>query len=146
MIVPRPVVACDDDRFWELLDHGSFCIQKCLSCSQVRYPAEPVCGNCLSRDSDWVSVHGTGRLLAWCTFHKQYFACLPVPYTVVAVELAEGPIVCARLAGSGSAQLMLDTPMQLALEPIAFEDGSTGTGFAWRIGSGREHDRKEGES
>jgi uncharacterized OB-fold protein len=144
VVVPKPVGSPEDARFWDLLNQGTFCIQECLSCGRARYPAESVCGHCLSPDIDWAPVRGTGRLLAWCTFHKQYFGCLPVPYTVVAVELAEGPIVSARLAGAGP--LELDTPMRLELEPVEFDDGSAGTCFIWRIEGGRDDGQEEGES
>jgi hypothetical protein len=69
----------------------------------------PVCPACLSEDWTWDRVGGTGRAVAWTTFHRAYFKEIPVPHTVVSAALAEGPLLVADYGGDPAA-LRLDAP------------------------------------
>jgi hypothetical protein len=47
----------------------------------------------------WTPLSGRGTILSWVVFHRQYLPDYPPPYNVVAVQLAEGPIVISNLVG-----------------------------------------------
>lgn len=129
----RPRRGVYEGPFWDYVETGEIRLQKCTGCGRFRYPPGPVCPVCLSQDSDWTPVRGTGRVQSWVTFHRQYFEHLPVPYTVVAAELAEGPILIANLVGAGPEELSLDLPVRLVFEPASDIDGTVWQIYQWAI-------------
>ena len=66
---------------------------------------------------------GRGRVIAWTTFHRQYFKELPVPYTVVSVQLEEGPILIGNVLNAGPDSLRLDLPVHVEFESVPADDG-----------------------
>lgn len=130
--IPDPLRSPSDDEFWGFIGNGEIRIQHCVPCGTVRYPPEPVCPACLSPDATWKAIAGRGTLLAWTTFHRQYLAAFPVPYTVGAVVIEEGPIVCALLEGVADGDLRPDLPVRLVTEPVLREGGALSAIFSWR--------------
>ena len=128
--IPEPLRSAVDDEFWRYLEQGEVRVQRCGACDTVRYPPEPVCPACLAEDATWRLLTGTGSLLAWTTFHRQYFPTLPVPYTVGAVATPEGVIVCGRLE-VGAASPRLELPVRLMVEPVMREGGQRSANFSW---------------
>lgn len=91
-----------DVPMWERMQEGKLSLQACDKCGHVRYPPAPVCPECLSEHATWESVEGSGTVLSWVVFHRQYFSDFPVPYNAVAVRLDEGPIIVTRLVGAAA--------------------------------------------
>ena len=46
----------------------------------------------MSDDFAWSPLSGLAKVLSWTTFRRSYFPEYPPPQTVVALELAEGPL------------------------------------------------------
>ena len=67
-------------------------LQQCSACGKFRWPPGPTCDRCLSDDFAWSALSGVAKVLSWTTFRRGYFAEYPPPHTVVALELAEGPL------------------------------------------------------
>ncbi len=132
-VIPRPLPGRDDEMFWSYLQSGKVRIQQCQACGQWRYPAAPVCARCLSDDSQWRPIAGRGVLQSWAVFHRRYFPMIDPPYTVVAVALEEGPIMCGDLRGPVPPQLELGQPMTVTIEPAALDDGQPCSIFGWRV-------------
>ena len=97
LLRPEPRKNIYERPFWEFVQEHRLRLQRCSRCGSMRYPPAPVCADCLSDEYTWEPVSGRGTLLSWVVFHRQYFAELPTPYSVVAAELAEGPILIANL-------------------------------------------------
>lgn len=55
------------------------------------------------RSVEWVPAAGTGTVISYTVFHRQYAENFPVPYAVVLAQLAEGPRLLARLVGAAPA-------------------------------------------
>lgn len=95
---PPRVQGLYDGPMWDLLrETGRLHLQCCTDCGAWRYPPGPCCPECLSAGSAWKPASGRGEVLSWVVFHKQYLPEYPAPYNVVAVRLAEGPIVISNL-------------------------------------------------
>lgn len=95
---PPRVEGLHDGPMWTLLkETGRLHLQCCSGCGAWRYPPGPCCPMCLSPESAWRPVSGRGEVLSWVVFHKQYLPEYPAPYNVVAVRLAEGPILISNL-------------------------------------------------
>ena len=73
---------------------------KCQSCGAITVPSKMVCRQCASPDMEIVELKGTGKIR---TFTTNYVAAEgredEVPYTIVMVELDEGPWMMGNLDG-----------------------------------------------
>ena len=95
----RPVLSMYDLPLWDSIRARKMSLQGCSDCQNFWYPPAPICPHCLSQDFEWKAVAGTGEILSWVIFHRQYFDDFPAPYNVIAVKLTEGPILLTNLIG-----------------------------------------------
>ncbi|MGH6680765.1 MAG: Zn-ribbon domain-containing OB-fold protein [Bradyrhizobium sp.] len=95
----RTVMSLYDRPMWGSIRARRMALQKCRSCGRFRYPPAPICPTCLAMEYDWQELAGTGTILSWVIFHRQYLESFPPPYNVVAVALTEGPIFISNLIG-----------------------------------------------
>ena len=123
---PRPRSGVYEASFWNYVQNCELRLQKCSQCSQFRYPPGPVCSRCLSDQYEWQKVAGTGELISWATFHRQYLPQIPVPFTIASVMLSEGPMLIADI-DTDPVLLKIGLPATLI-----FEDVATG-GEVWKI-------------
>ena len=123
LVRPQPRRHGDEAPFWEYVQARELRLQRCDDCACLRYPPAPVCPSCLSESSGWEMMSGQGTLLSWVVFHRMYFPALPPPYTVAAVQLAEGPILIANLLDVGEHPPVLGMPVQVTFEEVAHADG-----------------------
>jgi uncharacterized OB-fold protein len=124
---PTPVRGIYDDRFWGFVQDEELRMQQCDACGELRFPPAPVCPRCLSPECTWTPLSGKGAVLGWTVFHRQYFPELPVPYTVIAVETDEGPIVMGNWVNAGERRPALGDRVRLTYEDVAGEAGN------WKI-------------
>jgi uncharacterized OB-fold protein len=109
----EPVITLYDAPMWESMARERMALQKCSRCGAFRYPPGPICPECTSLDYSWTEVSGAGRILSWVVFHRQYFEDYPPPYNVIAVRLAEGPIVVSNLVGAAPSGSWIDAPVAI---------------------------------
>ena len=127
---PSPRQGIYERPFWEYVQRGRLHLQHCSSCGLFWYPPGPACPRCLSSDWAWEAVSGRGSLLSWATFHRQYFESLPPPYTVVAAELEEGPILITDVAVPPE-QLLMGMPVRLTYRPTKTSEGGELMLYHW---------------
>lgn len=95
---PPRVLGLYDQPMWDKLkETNALHLQCCSDCDTWRYPPGPACPDCLSPNSTWKPVSGVGEIISWVMFHKDYLPEYPAPYNVIAVKLAEGPILISNL-------------------------------------------------
>ncbi len=94
MATARPVRAMDPyaEQFWAFTLDRELRLQQCSACGKFRWPPGPTCDRCLSDVFAWSPLSGTAKVLSWTTFRRGYFPEYPPPHTVLALELAEGPL------------------------------------------------------
>lgn len=102
-----------DGPMWDSIAAGHMSLQRCAQCGAFRYPPGPCCSECLSVEFRWEPISGRGTVLSWTTFHRQYLPAYPPPTTVVAVKLAEGPILISNIDSDEVPRLKLDAPVVL---------------------------------
>ncbi len=97
--LPRPFPIPDRDTapFWEAQNRHELTFQRCTQCGTVRYLVGPLCPQCRSFDCEWVASSGRGTIYSFTVVRHQTHPAFPVPYTVVLVEMEEGPRVIAQL-------------------------------------------------
>ena len=116
----RPLPQSDgpDRPFWQALRRREVQVQRCGSCGTHRFPATRYCAHCRSDESEWVAVAPSGTLETWCVFHRPYFEGLPVPYTVIQVQLDCGVRVFANPAGVENGALRIGIPVEAVFEDV----------------------------
>lgn len=122
---PARVRGMYEDQFWEFVSDADLRLQRSSSTGSVRYPPSPVCPDTLDPGYRWEPLCGTATLLAWTVFRREYFAEFPLPYTVVAVRSAEGPIFVGHLPGDASASLSHGMAMNLVYEEVSLAGEET---------------------
>lgn len=117
----KPVPRIDDNNreHWEGAQNGKLRVQHCKSCGTYRYPPARWCSQCLSEDIEWVTVSGRGTVWSWCVFHRAYFKGFgeELPYSVVLVELDEGPKLYSNLVGVPKDKVRIGMRVRAVFEP-----------------------------
>lgn len=127
---PVPRRGVYERPFWDYVQQRQLRLQRCSACGNVWYPPGPACTRCLSDRWTWEAVSGRGALLSWATFHRQYFESLPPPYTVVAAELEEGPILITDIAARPD-ELRIGMPLRLTYRAWEGENGEPLLLYHW---------------
>jgi uncharacterized OB-fold protein len=96
---PKRMLGLYDRPFWDSVSGHAMKLQCCAECSAWRYPPGPICAECLSIDHEWFPVSGDAVVMSWIVFRRAYFPAYPPPTNVIAVRLAEGPVMVSNLVG-----------------------------------------------
>jgi uncharacterized OB-fold protein len=120
---PLPHVDWLSAPYWDYCRKHDFRLQKCSSCGTVRYPPKEMCPNCLSREATWEPMSGKGKVWSWVEMHQPYFAGFreDLPYIVLFVQLAEGPMIMANLVDSDREQLQCEAPVEVTFVDVTPE-------------------------
>ena len=96
---PLPELTPLTRPFLEAAQRAELRLQKCKDCHHIRFPVGPVCTNCLSDRFEWARMCGHGTVLAHLVFHRAYHPgwAEDVPYSVILVQLREGPRMFSNL-------------------------------------------------
>lgn len=97
---PQPHMGLYDETMWQSVRDHRMSLQKCSECGTFRYPPGPCCPKCLSDRHEWTAISGDAKIVSWVVFHKKYLPAYPAPYNVIAVRLAEGPVMVSNLEGT----------------------------------------------
>lgn len=102
----------DSAPFWAALAEGRLLIARCTTCGTCLFPPIPGCPRCGSGSVAQIEASGVGRVYSWVTIHVALHPAFAdeVPYTIVAVDLAEGARMLGRLLGNGT-ELSADLPV-----------------------------------
>lgn len=114
--VPHPTP--ESQPYWDGAAEGKLRLQRCTACGKLRHYPQLVCTECYSLEVEWVDASGRGAVHSWTvahhTFHPAFMADLP--YTLVIVDLAEGPRTMGRLDRSAQDRLRIGLPVRVAFE------------------------------
>ena len=114
-----PVVDDPDTApFFEAAKRHELVVQLCNQCDAVLHLPRAYCQECGSWDTRWQVTNGRGRVYSWTVVEHQVVASMPVPHTIVLVELEEYP--AARLVGHlpGVVELEAGQPMRVWFEDV----------------------------
>ncbi len=113
---PRPVPEPDRDTapFWEAQNRHELNFQRCASCQAVRYPVGPLCPKCYSFDFNWITSTGRGMIYSYTIVRHQTHPTFSAPYTILLVEMEEGPRIIAQLRGADDSAVAIGRPVTIA--------------------------------
>ena len=87
--------------YWQGLREGRLLLQACGVCGALRHYPRLLCTDCFSDEVTWRAASGRGHIHSWTVAHHAFHAGFrdELPYTVVTVELEEGPRALGRWQG-----------------------------------------------
>jgi hypothetical protein len=112
-----PAPAGPNAEFYAFLARGELRLQRCSACGAWRHPPRHRCAACGSLDASWEPASRRGRVFTWTVTHRPVDPAFTPPYAVVVVELDEGPRLVGNLRGLDPADLALDLPVVVEIEP-----------------------------
>ncbi len=116
---PLPEPAPETREFWDGAKRGELRIQRCRSCRRAYFYPRPFCPNCSSRDVEWFTASGRGKLHTYVISHRPAPGFQDyVPYVIAVVELDEGPRMMTNIVGVELApeNLPIDLPVEVTWE------------------------------
>jgi uncharacterized OB-fold protein len=101
----KPIPKLDDPEmgpFWRNARQRVLSAQKCAACGALRFPALPICPECLQVGSDWVPVSPRGKIWSYAVYHRAFHPGFKdeIPYVVAIVENEDGVRYTGRLQGA----------------------------------------------
>lgn len=96
---PTPRVDPVNAMFFEGVAAGVLLLQRCIPANHVIFYPRVLCPRCWSGNLEWFKASGVGTVFSYTFVHRAQHPAFDaaVPLALVAVELAEGPIMIARL-------------------------------------------------
>ena len=99
-ILPQPTG--DSAEFWAACNRGVLLLRSCNACGHRFYYPRMMCPRCGDRSLGWVESRGEGTVFSYTDVQVSFYGPIwesEVPYTVLLVDLDEGPRMLSRLAG-----------------------------------------------
>jgi uncharacterized OB-fold protein len=115
--VPQPTP--ETAPFWAGTLAGELRIQRCNACGRYYFYPRPFCRYCASRDVEWRTVSGRGRLLSYVINYRPLPPAAPDrPQIIALVGLEEGPRMLTNIVGVAAdpERLPLDAPVRVSFE------------------------------
>lgn len=89
----------------------------------MRWPPSIICPQCHSKETEWITASGKGRLYTYVVYHKAFHPGFAndLPYVVAVVELDEGPHLLTNMVGCNPGELDCDMLVEVLWEDITEE-------------------------
>ena len=113
---PRPHPTPESQPYWDGAAEGKLRLQRCAGCGKIRHYPQLVCAACYSLGVEWVEASGRGTVHSWTVAHHAFHPAFKadLPYTLVIVDLAEGPRAMGRLDPGTQDRLRIGLPVQIS--------------------------------
>lgn len=113
---PAPHPTPESQAYWAGAAEGRLRLQRCASCGTVRHYPQLLCVQCYSREAETVDASGRGTVHSWTVAHHAFHPAFKadLPYTLVIVDLAEGPRAMGRLDPTSQGLLHIGMPVQIS--------------------------------
>lgn len=98
---PVPPSSALSAPYWEGVAAGRLMLQRCGACGVLRHYPRLLCSACHSKVSTWQEASRRGTIYSWTVAHYAYHPSFvgDLPYTLVTVNLEEGPRALGRWRG-----------------------------------------------
>ncbi|RZT87136.1 hypothetical protein EV383_4044 [Pseudonocardia sediminis] len=106
--------------YWDGARRGALVLQRCTACGHVRHYPTLLCPVCHSDGVEPLEACGRGTVHSWTVAHHAFDPAFAddLPYTLVTVDVEEGPRVLARLEPD-TAGLQIGRPVTIGFAPGA---------------------------
>ena len=106
----------DSVPFWEACNQGKLLLQHCAACDARCYYPRRLCPVCGAPEPGWTESGGRGTIFSFSEVHTSFFGPdwrEELPYTVILVDLDEGPRMLSRLIGDDRAKVAIGARVAL---------------------------------
>lgn len=102
---PQPHPSEITRPYWDAAAAGKLMLQRCTQCGTIRHYPQLLCTNCYSDGVEWIEASGRGTVHSWTVAHHAFHPAFKgeLPYTLLIVDLEEGPRAMGRLDGDAAA-------------------------------------------
>lgn len=103
LLAELPQPTRDSEPFWEGCNAEQLLLQRCGECNHIFYYPRRLCPTCGSTTLQWEQSRGRGRIYSFSEVHVPFQGpqwTSQLPYTVVLVDLDEGPRMLSRWLGT----------------------------------------------
>ncbi len=118
----KPVPRVDEESkgFWEACRRHELRIQRCRSCSQLRFYPRAICPQCMSSDVEWVLCSGRGEVYTFTATHQNHSPGFreSLPYVLAYVELEEGVQMLTNIVDCPADDVKIGMPVEVTFEDI----------------------------
>jgi uncharacterized OB-fold protein len=107
--------------YWQGTAEGKLRLQRCVRCGKVRHYPQLLCSDCYSDQVEWITASGLGTVHSWTVAHHAFHPAFrgDLPYTLVVVDLPEGPRALGRLEGEPRLGLPVRATFPTTVDGIA---------------------------
>ena len=115
---PVPHPDRESQPYWDGAAQGKLRLQSCTACGKFRNYPQLVCPDCYSLDVEWIEASGEATVHSWTVAHHAFLPAFKadLPYTLVIVDLKEGPRTMGRLDPSAQARLRIGLSVHVSFE------------------------------
>lgn len=119
---PLPEASPEAQPYWDGLRAHELRIQRCNACGRGYFYPRPFCPRpgCHSRDVEWITAAGTGKLHSYVIAHRGHPA-FAAPYVIAVVELDEGGRMMTNIVGiddPSPEQLPVDAEVEIVFNDV----------------------------
>ena len=127
-VIP-PAIDPESAAWWEAVGRGVLTLPRCRANGHDFFPPAPACPYCGGVGYDLHEASGRGQIYSWVVTHRALDPRFKddVPYTVLVVELEEGPRMFGRLVGPSTFEPSADDAVRAVFYEVA---GQPLVGFA----------------
>lgn len=117
---PLPEITLLTQPFWQGAKEHQLRLQRCDDCGTFRFTPKEVCPNCFSVKATWTPVSGAGTVYSYSTVYRGPNPPFQadVPYTIVMVDLAEGPRIMSHLVDCPPDRVRVGMRVQVVFEDV----------------------------
>jgi uncharacterized OB-fold protein len=120
-----PVIHPANAGYWAALKNHELRLQRCNECGTLRYPASPVCYQCMSTaEATWEKLSGRGTLTSWIVVERATGNPAwseDVPYVVAYVDLDEGPRLTTNIVEADPYALAAGMRVEVVFDDVTPE-------------------------
>jgi uncharacterized OB-fold protein len=117
----RPVPIPDEasQPFFDAASKGKYLLKYCQVCDRHLAPPAELCDSCFSTDLEWREASGKGSIYSFVVNHQVIHPGFKDigPYSVIIVELEEGPRVTSTFDGPNE-DIEVDMPVKVTFEDL----------------------------
>ncbi|MDG2307026.1 MAG: Zn-ribbon domain-containing OB-fold protein [Candidatus Binatia bacterium] len=121
----KPVPRADEESkgYWEACRRHELRVQRCRSCSQLRFYPRAVCPACMSGDVEWALCSGRGEVYTFTVTHQNHSPGFreSLPYVLAYVELEEGVQMLTNIVDCPPDDVKIGMPVEVTFEDVTDE-------------------------
>jgi uncharacterized OB-fold protein len=113
-----PRITAETAPYWEACKRGELCLQSCDACGHLQFYPRALCSACLGLELSWRVASGRGSIASFSVVRRAVSSAYAdeTPYTIVLVDLAEGPRMMSSLVDDQPQSVRIGLPVSVVFD------------------------------